>query len=435
MKAGHVNQDCDQVLVIRTIVVLMAILLLTSACGMADALNRLTRQIDDTTAQTVATLDDGINLLGDTSADYQKILQDTLSKLPRQAQDFVRNDITNLLRRAPATIGTEFRCNVDFLRIRAREELLRIKSKILGTSFPPSEPQLCSVVPLAVDKALVPNDLKLLEFYGYDFDQLPLQAVLINSSGTVDVTFALARPTHYHMTLNLGANGVSLSPTSQMFALKWNNANQSTISIIQPTTPICQSRVDPVPAGKKITLKPPLAGGDRNFAGHGPKVQANVKLVKQDTHVDVTLSMHAQETKSDWTTVSGSLTDRFFTPDPGRRVDQIIGDLDDQTSYIHGNEPRDVVAAGPGGPVAQWEFSDFEGGNAAGTDTQVTVHFNTVRIVTIETKNCVSPTAYAEVKRLKLLSPLTTQRLDTELLGLHPDILNFQPRFSLPISK
>ncbi len=429
---SHGRHNIRGVTILAALMGLLAVLLLSSGCGIADSLDRLTRQINDTTAQTVATLNDSINLLGDTSADYQRILQDTLAKLPREAQDFVKNDITDLLRRAPSAVGTEFRCNVDFLRLRAREELIRIKAKLLNTSFPPAEPQLCSVVPLAIDVARVPSPLNLLEFYGYDFDRVPIQALLINDTGTVNVTQFLAKPTHYHMTLNLGANGVHFSPNSQMIALKWNDIQQSTISVIQPATPICQSRIDQVPAGKLITLRPPLVGGDRNFAGHGPNVQANVRLLKQDTRIDVAVFIQATETKSDWTSVSGSITDRFFTPDPGRKVDQIIGDIEDAKVYTHGNQPRDVDAGGPGGPVAQWEFTGFDGDNAAGTDTRVTVHFNQVRIVTTETKNCISPTAYSEAKKLQLLSPATMQRLDPQLQLVSPDILRVVPRFVLP---
>ncbi len=411
---------------------LLILLFMVSGCGVADALDRLTRQIDDTTAQTVATLNDGINLLGDTSSDYKKVLQDTLAKLPREAQDFVKNDITDLLRRAPAAIGTEFRCNVDFLRIRAREELIRIKAKLLNTSFPPPEPELCSVVPLAVDVARVPNPLNLLEIYGYDFDRVPIQALLVNSGGTVDVSFALAKPTHYHMTLNLGANGVHFSSNSQMLAFKWNNAIQSTISVIQPTTPICESRPDEVPAGKLTSLRPPLVGGDRNFAGHGPNIHAHVRLINRGTRVDVEVFMEAMETKSDYTAVSGLSTETFFTPSPGRKVDQIVGDSESDKRYTHGQDPRDVINAAPGEPVSQWEFSGFDGDRAAGTDTQITVHFNKVRIVTTETKDCVPATAYTQAKQLQLLSPATIQRLDPQLNKLPPDIIRLAPRFSAP---
>jgi hypothetical protein len=75
---------------------------------------------------------------------------------------------------------------------------------------------------LAVDRSLIPTRLNRLEFYGYYFDTTQIQVLLDNSGGTVDESGKLARPTHYHLTLNLGGNGVQIGPTSQRLRLRWN---------------------------------------------------------------------------------------------------------------------------------------------------------------------------------------------------------------------
>src|SRR5947209_19169609 len=91
-------------------------------------------------------------------------------------------------------------CSSDLSR--ARDVLLRLRARILGGNYPETEPALCSVVPLGVDLALDASRRNLLEYYGYDFDNYALQALLVNSGGTVDVSTKLDRPTPYHMTLN-----------------------------------------------------------------------------------------------------------------------------------------------------------------------------------------------------------------------------------------
>jgi hypothetical protein len=101
---------------------------------------------------------------------------------------------------------------------------------------------------LAVDASLVPDRLKVLAFYGYDFDAASIQVLLQNGSQYLDVSQHLAKPTHYHMTLDLGRTGVQLSPNSRRFVLKWKDQEISSVTISQPPPPA------PVPR-RKITVK------------------------------------------------------------------------------------------------------------------------------------------------------------------------------------
>src|SRR5258707_9689972 len=108
-----------------------------------------------------------------------------------------------------------------------------------------------------------------MEFFGYNYDTTPtIQVFLQNGTQQVDVSNFLDRPSHYHMTLKFGANGVQLSPASDRFIVKWNGNEVSTIGIIQPTTPVCQTRVTPFTAGV-IDYIPPHTKGDAEFGGNG----------------------------------------------------------------------------------------------------------------------------------------------------------------------
>jgi len=144
--------------------ILTSLMLILSACG----------TVEETRDKTIAALDEAIVDLADESADWQIVLQDTLAKLTEDTQQTIRNDITNLLRRAPAAVGAEFRCDVDFVRKRVRQDLIRIRASFLGVQVDDKEPTFCSVVPLAVDASLVPSELNLVEFYGYDLDPPPV---------------------------------------------------------------------------------------------------------------------------------------------------------------------------------------------------------------------------------------------------------------------
>jgi hypothetical protein len=218
---------------------LLLVAVLTASCIKFPDLSPLVNQGKDTTTLAVGALDDGIAALGNASADWQAVLQDVQRNLPKDAQEFVRNEISNTISRGVAAAGAEFRCNVDFLRTRAREVLLRLRAQLLGGAYPETEPALCSVVPLGVDLSLDVSRRNLLEYYGYDLDSPAVQAQLVNSTGTLDVTAKLDRPTPYHMTLNLGANGVQMNTSSQHLLLKWKDRALSSVAVIKSAPHAC----------------------------------------------------------------------------------------------------------------------------------------------------------------------------------------------------
>src|SRR5690554_5584522 len=201
------------------ITLLLGSCLLLTQCGIKDWFERI---FSDATTQAVNVIDNAIGNLSFESANWREIMENAIADLPSEIQSTIRTEMSDLLNRAVAATGAEIRCNTDFLRNRLAQGLQNIKAKLLNQEPPNLEPQLCSVVPLAIDMGLSPNRRNKIEFYGYDFDQAKIEALLQNSNGTFDVSNSLDRPTHYHMTLNLGGTGVNLSPQSQRLILRWN---------------------------------------------------------------------------------------------------------------------------------------------------------------------------------------------------------------------
>jgi hypothetical protein len=394
-------------------------------CGIADALRGA---LTNPTEQIVATLNDGIGGLANASADWQRVLEETRDKLIQQGQSTIANEVSNALNRAIGATGAEFRCNVDFVRARVRQDLVRIRDRVLGLPTEAPEPALCDVVPLAVDLALVPARLNHLEFFGYDFDSAPIQVMLDNTSGSVDVTAKLDRPTHYHMTLNLGGNGVALGPTSQRLRLRWNGQDISTMAVLQPATPVCASKIVPFAHPPMTFIPPKVGGGDAEFEGHGPEVFGSVNLTLVGGHVDVTTAMTARETRSDWTTASGTTTTTFFNPDPGWRVEQIVEPTSSAIHYTDTTTDQIDRFGSTGGPVSQWEFVGDTRGNEAGTRTQVTAHFVETHFVVTQAANCVSPRALQTARAQNLLSPDVASRFEPALRIVDPGILRLPSR-------
>src|SRR6185369_5373737 len=103
-------------------------------------------------APIVFVLYDALNALADSAADYRRVLQNLLKKLPPESPQFLSGDLQKFLKRAPGA-GMNFKCGADFMRYRARQELWRLKDKLLNSDPRPAEPQFCYAVPFAVDLA------------------------------------------------------------------------------------------------------------------------------------------------------------------------------------------------------------------------------------------------------------------------------------------
>jgi hypothetical protein len=325
--------------------------------------------------------------------------------------------VNNLLQRGIASASGELRCDADFMVNRMRNGLIRIKQELLHQPVDPLEPQLCNMVPLAIDRALVPTRLNLLEIYGYDFDTTPVTVLLQSTTGTRDVSNILNKPTHYHMTLTLGGTtGVQLDASSQRLILKWSGREISSIAVIQPVTPVCKTfTVQKQPNG--FTYTPPRTVGDSEYNGHGPNTYAYVQLINRGSSVEAKTYLRAKETQSDWTTAEGSRTETVFVPDPGLRVSQILvgtqsgcPSFSSCMTYTDSNHSPDIFAMG-NGPASRFEFVGDTDGNEAGTRTNITVTYNVLKFEVTETNNCVSQTALQQLIDRNLISPEIKQQL------------------------
>ncbi len=390
-------------------------LLPLSGCSLSKLAGSLDKAVDETVpdikTESLNTIDNAIDALNINSAAWQSILQDTLSKLTDDAQSSLRNEVQNVLDRGVATAGTEFRCNADFLGTRAQQALQRIKAKLLNQPIPPIEPAICEVVPLAVDRSLIPARLNSVSIFGYDFDTAEITATLKNGNQSVDITQHLARPTHYHMTINLGSNGVGLTNSSDHIILNWNDKTLSSISVIQPATPVCQIKEEAFNRDVKLTYTPLHTRGDKEYDGHGPDISSRVEWVNRGSRVDVTTYMKARETKSDWTTAEGSQTITYYTPPSGWTVNKIVGETVTTDAFTDSDHAENSRGMGPGGPVKTFIYRGDHGGSEAGSYTGMDVFFNPLHVELKQVGNCVAPDALRQLQHLQLLSPAVRMRL------------------------
>jgi hypothetical protein len=376
--------------------------LFAQGCQLGELVDKIFGHADDLTETVTSSLDNAIGNLNANSANYQEILQKLIAELPSEVQSTITNEVSNLLNRTIAAAGAEVRCDVDFFRIRVQQALQRIRAKFMKQNLPPYEPQFCDVVPLAIDMNLPAERRPKLEFYGYDFDMAKIQVVLVDGANQIDVSNKLDQPTHYHMTLNLGSNGVPLTTNSSRIILRWNNRDISSVSVIQKAPVICQTSFFQFQPDR-ISYMPPYTRGDKEFDGNGPNIYSNVNLINLGNQLIARIYMKAVETSSDWTTAEGTKDFVIYTADPGRRIEAVVTAGSASYSYTDNNHDMDEF---PGaGPVRKYSFMGDGSGDDVGYHTRVEIDFTNIRVQLKETGDCISSTTLRLLELQNAISP------------------------------
>lgn len=381
--------------------------LVLAGCGIADAIRGVGDQIESSTDQAVGVLDSAIGTLAGSSSDWQVVLQDAMDQLSDEAQSTIRNEISNVLNRGIAAVSLNVRCDVDFLRLRVRQDLMRIRARLLGGEVE-IQPVFCDIVPAAIDMSLEPNRRNLLEFFGFDFDAEPSMQIFLMSGGSlVDVSNHLDRPSHYHMTLNLGSTGVALSSSSQRLIVRWEDSDLSSIAVLQPFIPACREDVQRI-APDPITLIPPLVRGDAEFSGNGPEILVRLGLTQTPERIDATITMRAEETESDWTTADGTITRTIYTAPSGWAIQALVGETESADGYIDDDHAEETLF--PAGPAHRFVVTGDGEDDDVGRHTKVDVFFEDLQVELVEVGDCVPPTALRLVDLQGLLSPTARTR-------------------------
>jgi len=220
-------------------------------------------------------LDEGINQLDKQSADWQKVVQETVDKLIKAGHQAIANDVSDALARVTQDAGLEARCGLDFVRDRVREDLLHIRAK--WTKKPVELiPHFCQPNHLSVDMSQPAEQRTVLAIDGYNLDA-PIKVFLQDRQGNetkeIDVSDHLTHPSPYLLTLNISSNGVPLTSSSERIVFRLGgNASQS-ISVTQPPTPT------PTPVPDLITsLRFTYFVGDEDKDNDDGHVGAEVQL-------------------------------------------------------------------------------------------------------------------------------------------------------------
>jgi hypothetical protein len=221
----------------------LAILLVAtiSGCGMK-------QELQDTKNSGIATLDQAIQKMGGQADNGINLLKETRDILIKEGQSTLANEVSNVISRATSDVGIEGRCSVDFLRDRSKEELKKLRATLTKEKLE-LKPVFCKPTPSSIDMNLSSDRRNLIEISGYNFKKEDIKVWLLtnkltnmfgigdNKQNKIDVSSHLSRASDYLLTLNLGSNGVVLTPDSQKIVFELPNTNEYEVVMRQADAP------------------------------------------------------------------------------------------------------------------------------------------------------------------------------------------------------
>lgn len=130
-----------------------------------------------------------------------------------------------------------------------------------------------------------------------------------------------------------------------------------------------------------LFIPPWTTGGDRDFGGHGPRVNLFAQIeVRNRNELWARVWMRARETTSDWTEAEGSAEYLVFRNQEFSDIYRILSDTVSFTSYTDDGHEDDVRHMSDVELVNQFVCVGDTRGDEAGIRTGATVHFNPVTL-------------------------------------------------------
>ena len=297
-----------------------------AGCGIGD----LSTSVDKAVDKAVAVLDAAIMDLNRNSSEWQQILRRVSDELPDEINASIRTEAQNLVDRSIATVGTEFRCSVDFLGARAVASLERLKSWLRQTEAPPpTPPAACDVIPQSIDLKLPPDRWSVATIAGYDLDHpdgsgrlLAVQLLAADGSTVPLPEAAIGRTTHYRVTLNLADVARAMVERDIVkVQVTWNDKAQGFPEVVVQQWTAQRIEIDVPTAYSEFV--PPTTRGDNDFDTDADNYMTVNVVASTELAPGALLGriwMTAQERDPDYTTVEGTRVTPLCTAPDGYRI-------------------------------------------------------------------------------------------------------------------
>jgi len=350
-------------------------------------------------AETLRVLDRAIHRLALPASDFRAVLSDALEGLPADDDGIAAaGAMSAFLARAPEP-GAEFRCSSDVIADRARNMLLRLGDTLRKEYVARLEPVVCSTTPYALDLAHARTTGAWLDIYGYDFDLVNPEMVMVTKDGYRDVTASLVRRSPHHLAFKLGEH-LPWSADVVSLGLVWGHLIHHSIALAQPTSTLCPSRIETL-AERTISFSPLHFSGGGSPPSSGGQVTADATLNYSSNKLEATVCMSVADRDDRSIALGGCSIEFLHTTDPDWIIEGILGDASAEVAS------------------AVWQGTSLE------------IRLNEIRFLASADRACVSPMAYLEARRTGTIDAATRRSLDRQMKTIPSAALTMRPRFVL----
>ena len=277
--------------------------------------------------QAVVSLNDGINTLQNQSSDWKSVLKDLESKIDKRVQDVLTYNIPYITNLASQRVLSSVLCVKESVKDEVLYYLQVARAELVTGILPPlPHPKICATSLLTIDLNAPRNIRNQVVFTGYSINTKDsIHAVLINGTTKLDIPLSkLGYPDISNITVSLTDYSDAALTSYTHLQLMFNKEVISSIGIDKKV--IDPPLIETVStAQREIVWIPPHTYGDRDFNANGPRMVSHVYLKQDGYKVYAQVYLYAQETKSDWTTATGTSNwIEIYSVKSGYRINKIL---------------------------------------------------------------------------------------------------------------
>ncbi len=284
--------------------------------------------------QAVLSLNDGINALQNESSDWRSVLKDMQNKIDARVQDVLTYNIPYITNLASQRALSTVLCVRESVKDEVVYFLQVMRAELITGKLPPlPQTKICGTSVSTIDLNGPRNTRNQIVYTGYSIHTKDsIRAVLINGKTQVEIPKSkLGFPDISNITLSLVDYPDTVLTNYTHLQLMYNKDVISSIGIDKklaepPTIEVATTQQ------REIVWIPPHTNGNKDFNGDGPRMLSHVYLKHDGSRVYAQVYLYAQETKSDWTTATGtSHWVEIFSVKSGYRINKIK----DPTDYLN----------------------------------------------------------------------------------------------------
>jgi hypothetical protein len=369
-----------------TIAFFKAALLIATLFVPITGCNKLVREIKLTREQMVFSLDDAITTIQNAPTSWQNTLSDLEEEFSEDINTNMAKRVSILKNEMIGMTETGILCLMDAVANRAIYNLVRLKAELLGEVPPLPTPHLCSTSHYTIDLNNTASIRREVVFYGYDFVQREkITATLVKSNGDESyMDNAIHFLTNYQFVLDLVPYSDSNLKNFKYVSIRFDGEEISNLAIQIDNIPPPTRTVQVVPP--IFGFIPPKVGVSDNYiGGSGAAVSLWANLIQDHNQVKLRVKMTVKERGGDGTKADGTSDNHIFYTAPDswhiKRIDapQSYSILNNWTGSD--NEKNLQLELG------LWTIYGYNEGSRVGSDTRVSVNFNTPFTIIIEKNN------------------------------------------------